>query len=140
MSHDNVETVTRIIASFNAGDVGAAAELFLPDAEWRDLSHAPDTPEMLVGVEAILAVAELWAQAFDEFGAEVYEYIDAHPWVICDTRWYGTGRGSAVGVEIRQADAYELKGGKVARAVLAYPDTATALSAAGRVAPKNQRL
>jgi hypothetical protein len=88
---------------------------------------------MLVGVEAILAVAELWAQAFDEFGAEVYEYIDAHPWVICDTRWYGTGRGSAVGVEIRQADAYELKGGKGIESIpkpnvvtLARESTATA--------------
>jgi ketosteroid isomerase-like protein len=131
VSQENVEVVTRIIASFNAGDVLAAAEGFHPDAEWRDLSHAPDTPELLVGVEAIVAVAGQWAQAFDEFGAEVYEYIDAEPWVICDTRWYGTGRGSTVGVDIHQADAYEVKAGKVARAVLAYPDAATALKAVG---------
>jgi hypothetical protein len=34
-------------------------------------------------------------------------------------------------VNLRQADAYEFKGGKVARAVLAYPDVATALEAVG---------
>jgi ketosteroid isomerase-like protein len=129
MTQANVEIVMRIIASFNQGDLDAAAELVHPNAEWRDLSHAPDTPEVLAGVEAILAVAELWAQAFDRFGVDVYEYIDADPWVVCDTRWYGTGRGSAAGGEIHQADAYELKLGKVARAVLACPDTATALQA-----------
>ncbi len=131
MSRENVEVIRSVVASLNAGDLVAAAEFFHADAEWRDLSHAPDTPEVLVGVKAILAAAEQWTQAFDGFGAEVYEYIDAHPWVICDTRWYGEGRGSAVGVEIRQADAYELKGGRVAQAVLAYPDAATALEAVG---------
>jgi hypothetical protein len=84
---------------------------------------------VLVGVEAILAAGRQWAEVFDEFGAEVYEYIDAHPWVVCDTRWYGRGRGSTVGVEIRQADAYELVDGRVARAVLAHPDAAAALAA-----------
>jgi ketosteroid isomerase-like protein len=129
VSQENVEIVTRIIASFNAGDVLAAAEGFHRNAEWRDLSHAPDAPELLVGVEAIVAVAAEWAQAFDKFGAEVFEYIDADPWVICDTRWYGEGRGSAVGVEIHQADAYEVRDGKVARTVLAYRDVPTALQA-----------
>jgi ketosteroid isomerase-like protein len=86
MSRENVEIVTRIVASFNAGDLVAASELFHADAEWRDLSHAPDTPEDLVGIEEILAAADQWAQAFDHFGAEVYEYIDAHPWVAAFAR------------------------------------------------------
>jgi ketosteroid isomerase-like protein len=129
MSQENVEIVRRIIASFNAGDMVAVAELFHPAAEWRDLSHAPDTPEVLVGVEAIIAAGGQWAQVFDEFSAEVYEYIDAHPWVVCDTRWSGKGRGSTVGVDIRQADAYEVRHGKVASAVLAYTDTESALQA-----------
>jgi len=133
MSQENVEIVRRIMASFNAGDMVAVAELFHPAAQWRDLSHAPDTAEVLVGVDAIIAAGGQWSQVFDEFSAEVYDYIDAHPWVVCDTRWSGKGRGSAVGVDIRQADAYEVKHGKVVRAVLAYPDTRTALEAVGLV-------
>jgi|SRR5438270_13469659 len=121
MSQASIETMRSINALMNAGDMVAAAEFFCADAEWRDLAHAPDTPEVLVGIEAILAAAEQWTQVFDEFKADVYEYIDAHPWVVCDTRWYGHGRGSAVNVNLRQADAYEFKRGKVARAVLAYP-------------------
>jgi ketosteroid isomerase-like protein len=133
MSRANVETMRSINALMNAGDMLAVAEFFVADAEWRDLAHAPDTPEVLWGIEAILAAAEQWTQVFDEFRAEVYEYVDAHPWVVCDTHWYGTGRGSAVKVNLRQADAYEFRDGKVARAVLAYPDVATALEALGPV-------
>jgi ketosteroid isomerase-like protein len=129
MSQENIAIVRRTMASFNAGDMVAVAELFHPAAEWSDLSHAPDTPEVLVGVDAIIAAGGQWSQVFDEFSAEVYEYIDADPWVVCDTRWSGKGRGSAVGVDIRQADAYEVQHGKVTRAVLAYPDVAAALQA-----------
>lgn len=68
MSQENVAVVTQIVASFNAGDILAAAEGFHPDAEWRDLSHAPDTPELLVGVEAIVAVAAQWAQPSTSLG------------------------------------------------------------------------
>jgi hypothetical protein len=78
MSQENVEIVRRAIASFNAGDMVAVAELFHPAAEWRDLSHAPDTPEVLVGVDAIIAAGGQWSQVFDEFSAEVYEYM-SHP-------------------------------------------------------------
>ena len=131
MSQENVETIRHLNALVNAGEGVAAAGHFHPDEEWRDLAHAPDTPEVLLGIEAIIAAGEQWTQVFDEFKAEVYEYIDADPWVVCDTRWYRKGRGSAVGVDLRQADAYELKDGKVVGAVLAYPDTATALEALG---------
>jgi ketosteroid isomerase-like protein len=129
MSQENVEIVKRLMASFNAGDMDAVARLCDPAAEWRDLSHTPDTPEVLMGVDAILAASGPWVQVFDEFGAEVYEYIDARHWVVCDTSWSGKGRGSTVGVDIRQAEAYEVREAEVARAVLAYPDAAFALQA-----------
>src|SRR5450759_2741027 len=93
MSQENVEIVRRIMASFNAGEMVAVDELFHTAAQWRDLSHAPDTAEVLVGVDAIIAAGGQWSQVFDEFSAEVYDYIDAHPWVVCDTRWSGKGRG-----------------------------------------------
>ena len=79
-------------------------------------------------LKALLFI-NLWLQAFEQFGIEVFEYLDADPWVVCDVRWFAEGRGSAVGVDLRQADAYELMDGKIIRAVLAYPDAATALTA-----------
>ena len=129
MSQENVEVVRSFMASPNDGDWDTMFVWFALDVELRDLGHAPDAPEVLKGREAIRRVVAGWIETYDEFRTEVYEYVDADPWVICDTRWHGTGRGSAVGVEIRQADAYELKAGKVTRAVLVYPDAVTALAA-----------
>jgi ketosteroid isomerase-like protein len=131
VSRENVDLVRRAIALVNVGDDDAALELFHPDAEWRDLAHAPDTPEVVHGRDAIRALSRQWRAVFDEFGTEVYEYVDADPWVICDTRWHGKGKGSEVVIDLRQADAYELRDGRIVRAVLAYADTATALQAVG---------
>ena len=83
---------------------------------------------VLAGRRALLA---LWTEAFDEFRAEVLEYRDADPWVICDTRWRGRGRDSDMRVDVRVADAYEIKNGKITRVVFGYLDVATALKAVG---------
>jgi hypothetical protein len=56
---------------------------------------------------------------------------NADPWVICDTRWYGKGKGSGMPIEQRVADAYEVKGAKIVRATMSYPDVSTALDALG---------
>ena len=61
--------------------------------------------------------------------AEVFEYIDADPRVICDTRWYVKAKGSDVPRDARVADAYEVKDGKIVRVILGYPDVAAALEA-----------
>jgi hypothetical protein len=48
--------------------------------------------------------------------------------VVCDVRWYGRGRGGDIVIDVRQTDAYEVRDGKVVRAIPAYPDRATALA------------
>jgi ketosteroid isomerase-like protein len=131
MSRENVEILRRANALLNTGDWDALLKLYHPDIELRDLQHAPDMPEVLRGADAMNLVVANWTEVYDEFGAEVYEYADAHPWVICDARWYGKGKGSDVPVDIHVADAYEVKDGKIVRAFNSYPDVATALEADG---------
>jgi ketosteroid isomerase-like protein len=131
VSQANVEIVRRANALFNAGDWDALSELYHPDAELRDLRHAPDVPEVLRATDAINHVVANWRNIYDEFGAEVYEYIDAHPWVICDVRWHGKVRGSDVPIDGRSVDAYEIKDDKIVRAITSYRDVATALAAVG---------
>jgi ketosteroid isomerase-like protein len=132
MSQENVEIVRRANTLANAGERESVLALLDPHAEWCDLAHAPDTPDVVRGIDAIRSIWQQWTIAFDEFGADVYEYIDAHPWVVCDVRWHGKGRGSGLSIDLRQADAYELQHGKIVRVVLAYPDVAAALKAVGR--------
>ena len=84
MSQQTVEVIRSFMASPNAGDWDAMFAWFAPDVELRDLQHAPDVPEVLRGTDAINHLVANWTDVYDEFGAEVYEYIDVHPWVICD--------------------------------------------------------
>jgi ketosteroid isomerase-like protein len=130
MSERNVEIVRRGIELLNAGDWEAVFALYHPQVEYRDLQHGPDMPEVLDGLDGIRQVAAMWMEVYDEFGAEVYEYIDADPWVICDTRWYGKSKDSEVPVDVRVADAYQLQDGKIRRAIMSYADMASALAAA----------
>jgi ketosteroid isomerase-like protein len=131
MSRENIEVIRAFMASPNAGDWDSMFAWFAPDVELRDLAHAPDVPEVLRGPEAIRRVVAGWIETYDEFRTEVYEYVDADPWVICDTRWYGKGKGSGMEIDQRVADAYEVKDGKIARAIMSNPDVATALEAVG---------
>jgi hypothetical protein len=71
-------------------------------------------------------------EAYDEFGTEILEAIDAGPWVICDTRWYGRGKGSGVVIDVRAADAYEIRDGMIVRSNGGYQDAAAALAAVAR--------
>ncbi|TMK40477.1 MAG: nuclear transport factor 2 family protein [Actinobacteria bacterium] len=129
MSEENVALIGRLIALANAGDWDAVFELYHDDVEFRDFQHPPDLPEVLYGIEGVRLAAAQWLEPYDDFGAEVYEYVDADPWVICDTRWYGKGKGSDVPTDVRVADAYEIRDGKVLRMFSGYPDVATALGA-----------
>jgi ketosteroid isomerase-like protein len=131
MSQENVEVIRKFMASPNAGDWDAMFAWFAPDVQLRDLAHAPDVPEVLVGREAIRLVVASWRETYDEFRTEVYEYVDADPWVICDTRWYGKGKGSDMPIDQRVADAYEVQDGKIVRAIMSYPNVASALEAVG---------
>src|ERR1700740_741542 len=90
VSRENVEFVRRVYA-LETGDVEGLIELYHEDAEWRDLQHAPDTPEVVRGRAAILALWTQWMEVFDNFTVEGYEYIDAHPWVIRDPHCAGRG-------------------------------------------------
>ena len=87
MSQENVESVRRANAAFNRRDPDAAVADYHPDVQWRDLQHAPDAPERLNGRDALLAYWAQWEDAFDDFTAEIEEYIDAGASVVAMTRW-----------------------------------------------------
>jgi ketosteroid isomerase-like protein len=118
-------------ASFNRGDIEAMLACWHPDGEWRDPMHAPDTPERVQGVAAIRTLMQQWTEAFDDFIAEVDEYIDVGDRVVCVTRWRGKGKGSGLVIDVRTADVYLFTDGLVVQATVGYPDRESALQAAG---------
>jgi ketosteroid isomerase-like protein len=128
MSQENVDFFRRAAARLgHTNDLEAVAELFHPDAELRDLQHAPDVPPVQQGRAAIVAVWEQWMEALDDWTYEILEYVDADPWVVCAERWHAIGKGSDVAVEWNVASAYELKDDQIVRGIVGYPDIETAL-------------
>jgi hypothetical protein len=93
--------------------------------------HAPDVPEVLHGIVELEHLASQWEAAYDSLTAEVLDYIDADPWVLCVTRWVAQGKGSGMAVEVRSVDAYEVQGERIRRSWGGYPDLQTARSALG---------
>ena len=113
------------------GDWDALFELYDLDAEveFRDVQPPRDIPEVRRGRDGVRRIVAHWTAPYDEFGAEVYEYVDADPWVVCDTRWYRKSKSSDPPVEVRFADAYEVKRGKIQRAIIGFRDVKSALEA-----------
>jgi ketosteroid isomerase-like protein len=141
MSQENMDIVRRAVQLMNARGFEKAidefAELWHPDAEARDLQPAPGTPDLMRGRAAIVEVWKQWLETLDDWRIEVHELVDADPWVVSDTHWHATGKGSEVPIDWRVAEAYEFEDGKVIRAIFGFPDVAAALEAirSGDLAP-----
>ena len=104
MSQVNVEIVRRANAAFNSGDYAAFAARLDPGIEFGDLGHAADAPGILNGAQALLSLLSEWRKNFDDFRAEIQEYIEAGDYVVCITRWTGRGKASDAVVDVCQVD------------------------------------
>ena len=73
-----------------------------------------------------------WNEAFDSFAGNIEEYIDVDDrYVGCVVDYRGTQRSTGLEVHFRAVDMWEVRGGKLARGTLAYPDRQSALEAVG---------
>ena len=131
MSPENEEIVRRMNAAFNRRDRDALLAYYHPDVELRDLQHAPDAPERLIGIDAIRAYWDQWDDAFDDFTAEIEEYLEAGKYVLITTRWRGKGKDSGLAIDQKTVDVYEFADGKIVGVTLSYPDKDAALKAVG---------
>src|SRR5512139_680160 len=131
MSQENVEATKRANAALNRGDFEGLGDLFADDAVLQDLQNAPDQPVAVEGVAAIRQTLTLWTAAFDEFRADIDEYIDSPNAVICAAHWQGHGKTSGIAVDVHQFDLYEFRDGKIVRAILGFRSKAEALEATG---------
>ena len=117
-------------AAFNRRDRDALFAYYHPDVELRDLQHAPDAPERLIGIDAIRAYWDQWDDAFDDFTAEIEQYIDAGACVLTATHWHATGKDS-VEIDLHTVDVVEFADGKLVRVTIGYADRDEALQAVG---------
>jgi ketosteroid isomerase-like protein len=131
MSQENVEIVRRSNTAFNSGDHDGALADYDLDVELRDLQHAPDTPERVYGIAAVRGLMDEWDSAFDDFTAEIEDYIDGGVLVVTVTHWHAKGKGSGIALDLRTADVFEFADRKIVRVTIGYSDKNAALKAAG---------
>jgi ketosteroid isomerase-like protein len=131
LSQENVEVVRRINAAFNRGDRDAMFAHYHPDVEWRDLQHTPDAPERLRGIDAVDAYLDQWEDAFDNFTADIEEYIDAGECVLTATHWRAKGKDSGVEIDLHTVDVVEFAEGTIVRITIGYSNKDEALKAVG---------
>jgi ketosteroid isomerase-like protein len=131
VSQENVEILRRSNATFKRRARDAALADFHPDVEWRDLLHAPDTPELIRGIPALRANWDTWEEVFDDFTVEVDEYVDVGDCVLVVTHWRGRGKDSGLAIDLKTVDVYEFADGKIVRVTLSYSDKDAALKAVG---------
>src|SRR6266516_739683 len=92
--------------------------------------NAPDLPRVVRGIEGVRQVLMAWVQAFDEFRAEIAEYIHAEDHVVCVTDYYGKSR-EGLTIQLRTGDVVEIRDGKFVRVTIGYESREKALEAVG---------
>ena len=131
MSQENVEIVRSSLQAFAEGGLGAMADFWATDINWRAMEGALDDVGEMQGTDALRSYYEDWLDMFDDVTVVSEELLD-----IGDDRvlavQHATGRAKASGVEteLRYAVIYTVREGKIARG-REYFDGAEALGAAG---------
>jgi ketosteroid isomerase-like protein len=130
MSEENVEIVKRTFELFNQGeDDQMVDECYDPQAVYYSREDEPDTG-VYRGRQAIRENFRRWREMFEDFRAEVDEYIDAGELVV--TPGWLCGRGRDSGAEVREPYSWvaRLRDGKIVE-VREYRTKDEALEAAG---------
>ena len=136
MSQQNIELVRRANEAFNRREAKAMLELCADDVEVEDLHNAPDMPRVVVGAGQVLKLMAAWIDAFDDFDAEIEEYVEIDDWhVACIVRYRGTQRDEGLTVDARGVDVWEVRDQKLARGTIGYANLEAAREA---VAARNR--
>ena len=111
MSQANVEAVRRAWEASTQHDNEAVFRLYDPEIEIHDLFY----DRIYRGLDGVREYFREWVSTFDEWGAEVEEWIDAGDEVIAVLRSRGRGKRSGVPVEQRESHVWTLRHGKLWR-------------------------
>jgi ketosteroid isomerase-like protein len=135
MSEENVEIVRRLFVAFQSVDVGnfdrrfdEVREIFDPKVEWVAAPHSLLASEEYRGSDG---VRRFWAQflsAWDEYGVEVEEMIDASDQVVAVMRL--SGRTDELEVDEARSSLLTLRDGRIVR-IEPFASKDAALEAAG---------
>jgi ketosteroid isomerase-like protein len=126
MSQENVETIQRMYG--RAQHDPAALMAILDDEVEFDVTYPEG--QTFRGPEGVAEYFRRWVGAFEDWGYEVGEVIDAGDSVVACIRQWGRGRSSGVAVDHRFWQVWTMRNGKAIR-VTHHAEKAEALVAVG---------
>jgi ketosteroid isomerase-like protein len=129
MSQENVEIVRRALAAARA-DPEALFSILDEQVDWDYVGAFPEVVTYH-GPEAVRGFFVEWSGAFDDFGFEAEEILDAGDFVLVLLHQWGRGKETGARVENRTWQVFRMHGGKVVHCH-GYDTKAEALKAARR--------
>ena len=125
MSEQNVAAVREAMESEGPGGLFA---LLHEQVEWDYVGAFPETATYY-GPEGVQKFFGQWAGAFDDFGFEAEELIDAGDSVVIRLHQWGRGKETGAEVESRTWQVFRFKDGRIV-SCRGYATRAEALTAA----------
>jgi ketosteroid isomerase-like protein len=129
MSQENVEFVRRMLDQAE-DDPEAMYECLADDVEWEASELELPGRATYHGPEGVREFFRDWVGAFEAWGYEAEEFIDAADATVVQIHQWGRGKGSGVAVDNRFWQVWTVRNGKVIRATHHF-QKARALKAAG---------
>jgi ketosteroid isomerase-like protein len=129
VSRENVEILRRALPESAPADIGALIELLDEKVVWDYVGAFPEAVTYH-GPGEVREFLREWTSAFDDFGVEGEEAIDAGDSVVLCLHQWGRGKETGAEVESRTWQAFTFRGGKIVHC-RGYQSKAEALEAAG---------
>jgi ketosteroid isomerase-like protein len=135
MSEENIEVVRRLFAAFQSVGVGdlehrldEVREIFDPEVEWVAAPHSLLASEEYRGYDGVRRFWTQFLSAWDEYGVQVDELIDAGDQVVAVMRL--RGRTNELELDEARSSLLTLRDGRIVR-IEPFASKDAALEAAG---------
>jgi ketosteroid isomerase-like protein len=128
MSHENVEIIRRALPEAAPANVEALFSILDEDVEWDYVGAFPEV-QTAHGPAEVREFLRGWSEAFDDFGFQGEEAVDAGDSVAVLVRQWGRGKETGAEVENRIWQLFTFRNGKVVHC-RGYDNKAEALEAA----------
>jgi ketosteroid isomerase-like protein len=135
MSQENVEAVRKLFAAIQGVDadnvehrLDDVQEVFDPEVEWVAVPHSLLASEEYRGYDGVRRFWTQFLSAWDEYGIQVDELIDAGDQVVAVMRL--TGRTNQLEVDEARSSLLTFRDGRIVR-IEPFANKAEALEAAG---------
>ena len=117
MTEANVGVVRTVYEAWQAGDFSRTAEWADPGIEWVRFG-VEGGGGAWTGIEAMSSAVSELVDGWEELRAEAEDYRDVdEERVLVLTRWSGRASGADSEVELRRANLFRVRGGKVVRLI-----------------------